>query len=93
MLCPYCAEQVKDSAIVCKHCSRDLFVVRPLMDKLAAAMERLETLEAGSPAEAAPAGRRRRRMRVSVLPGVEPLSAVALTFRSGPRADATETMV
>lgn len=80
MHCPYCAEQVKDSAIVCKHCSRDLFVVRPLMDKLAAATERLEALEAASPAGPAPTGRMRRRMRASPLPGVEPLSAMTLTF-------------
>lgn len=23
-LCPFCAEQIQDAAVVCKHCSRDL---------------------------------------------------------------------
>ena len=35
MDCPYCAEPVKDSALTCKHCTRDLFLVRPLMAQLA----------------------------------------------------------
>lgn len=31
MECPFCAEKVKDEALVCKHCSRDLRVVRPVL--------------------------------------------------------------
>ena len=31
MECPYCAETVKHEAIVCKHCSRDLRIVRPVL--------------------------------------------------------------
>ena len=31
MECPFCAETVKDEATVCKHCSRDLRLVRPVV--------------------------------------------------------------
>lgn len=31
MECPFCAERVKDEALACKHCSRDLRVVRPMV--------------------------------------------------------------
>jgi hypothetical protein len=31
MECPFCAETIKDEALACKHCSRDLRVVRPVL--------------------------------------------------------------
>src|SRR5215470_312296 len=31
MECPFCAETIKDEALACKHCSRDLRVVRPML--------------------------------------------------------------
>jgi hypothetical protein len=31
MECPFCAESIKDEAVACKHCSRDLRVARPVM--------------------------------------------------------------
>ncbi len=51
MNCPYCAERVADDAIVCKHCHRELFLIRPLMDKLAEATRRIQAFEMGTPNE------------------------------------------
>jgi hypothetical protein len=31
MECPFCAEAIKHEALACKHCSRDLRVVRPVL--------------------------------------------------------------
>jgi hypothetical protein len=33
MECPFCAEEVKDEALVCKHCSRDLKIPKPLIEE------------------------------------------------------------
>lgn len=44
MRCPYCAEDVKDDAMVCKHCHRELFVVKPLLEKLNAMTAQLAAL-------------------------------------------------
>ena len=45
MECPFCAETIKDEAVVCKHCSRDLRVVRPLIleiQDLVAELDRMQ---------------------------------------------------
>jgi hypothetical protein len=44
MECPFCAETVRNEAAVCKHCSRDLRLVRPVVlevQEIAAELDRL----------------------------------------------------
>jgi hypothetical protein len=44
MECPFCAETVKDEALACKHCSRDLRVVRPVILEIAEIVSDLDRL-------------------------------------------------
>jgi hypothetical protein len=44
MECPFCAETIKDEALACKHCSRDLRVVRPVLLEIQDVVAELDRL-------------------------------------------------
>lgn len=53
MQCPYCVSQISDQALACPHCTRDLYLFKPLLDgkaalekALAAQQEQMAKLEA-----------------------------------------------
>jgi len=45
LLCPFCAEEIKDQAVVCKHCHRDLAVQKPLLDENRILRKEIEDLK------------------------------------------------
>ena len=52
--CPFCAEEIKPEAVVCKHCRRDLSMVRALETEIAALKADIGALRAAAAQSPAP---------------------------------------
>lgn len=44
MKCPYCVSDISDAALACPQCGRDLYLFKPLLEKIATLEERLKNL-------------------------------------------------
>jgi len=83
MRCPYCAEEVKDEAAVCKHCHRDLFVVRRLLDQIGEVSKRLGSAEdTAGLADVAITGHGHRGPAQHPFPTLTVMESFALTYIS-----------
>ena len=81
MRCPYCAEDVRDEAVVCKHCHSELFVVKPLLSKINEMSARLAVFSEAAPnAESLVPNRAHHGAERHHRPGLSALESIALTY-------------
>src|SRR5947209_9372783 len=45
MECPFCVETIKDESLVCRHCARDLALVRPVIFEIQAMTAEIDALQ------------------------------------------------
>ena len=91
MICPFCSEEVRDEAIICKHCRSDLSVVRSLLGRIDELNKRLERRPSGqtaiSPPSPSPAAvhadDKARSLAITIerrVPRVSPLATLLLAL-------------
>jgi hypothetical protein len=70
MECPFCAESIKDEAVACKHCSRDLSVSRPVMLEVQDIVSELDRLRRELDSAKAKLYRMQHRVRNTIIHGM-----------------------